>query len=145
MQTTAASSDPRSPPLSLSSLPSVPSMSSIWNDIPSVEHATTAATATASSATSGFLIRRPLVQTNTSAHASPSLHSSPTVAPPSSPKSNSGHVRPPLSRIVTDATVKPGVGAIGDDRRPKVSIFPLRLFGALQPCFGASLGTDVGD
>lgn len=146
MQTAAASSDPRSPPLSLSSLSSVSSMSSIWNGVPSVEPATTAATATTGSTTSGFPIRRPLIQTNTSAHASPLLHSSPTVASPASPKSNGGHIRPPLSRIVTDATVKSGIGAIGDDRRPKVSIFSAEnFFGETAASFGASPETEVGN
>ena len=128
MQTAAASSDPRSPPLSLSSLPSVSSMSSIWNGVPSIEPATSAATTATGGTANGFQIRRPLVQSNMSAHASPLLHPSPTVASPASPKSNGGHARPPLSRIVTDVTVKPGVGAIGDDRRPKVSILPPRTF-----------------
>lgn len=74
------------------------------------------------STTSRFQIRRPLIQTRTSAHIVPLLHSSPTVASPASPKSNGGHVHPPVSRIVTEAAVKPGIGAIGDDCRPKVSI-----------------------
>lgn len=146
MQTAAASSDPRSPPLSLSTLPSVSSMSSIWNGVPSVEHGSVAVTATTGGPMSGFPIRRPLVQTNTSAHASPSLHSSPTVASPTSPKSNGGNARPPLSRILTDVTVKSSIGAIGDERRPKVSKhFFCRDFSGRRSGLWGSSGTEIGD